>query len=94
MRITTYLTRRLVHGIELPARRHRTGLGEQAQAMLELPDVNANKGLRDRAILALLVGCGEGCSGEGRVLRAVNKGDVVSGDEMMPQAIVARSTLW
>lgn len=39
---------------------------EQAQAMLGLPDVSTVKGLRDRAILAVLLGCGlrrEECAG-------------------------------
>ncbi len=31
---------------------------EQAQALLELPNVSTVKGLRDRAILAILLGCG------------------------------------
>jgi site-specific recombinase XerD len=31
---------------------------EQAERLLELPDSKTNKGLRDRALLALLVGCG------------------------------------
>lgn len=38
----------------------------QAQRMLELPDVTTIKGLRDRAILAVLLGCGlrrEECAG-------------------------------
>ena len=39
---------------------------EQAQQLLELPDVSTVKGLRDRAILAVLLGCGvrrEECAG-------------------------------
>lgn len=39
---------------------------QQAQALLELPDVSTVKGLRDRAILAVLLGCGlrrEECAG-------------------------------
>jgi site-specific recombinase XerD len=39
---------------------------EQAQHLLELPDVSTVKGLRDRAILAVLLGCGlrrEECAG-------------------------------
>lgn len=39
---------------------------EQAQALLELPNVSTLKGLRDRAILAILLGCGlrrEECAG-------------------------------
>src|SRR5579871_4147518 len=31
---------------------------KQAQALLNTPDVTTNKGLRDRAILAVLLGCG------------------------------------
>jgi site-specific recombinase XerD len=31
---------------------------KQAQALLNAPDVSTNKGLRDRAILAVLLGCG------------------------------------
>jgi integrase/recombinase XerD len=31
---------------------------DQAERLLELPDRSTNKGLRDRALLALLVGCG------------------------------------
>src|SRR5207302_483078 len=31
---------------------------EQAERLLELPDRSTRKGLRDRALLALLVGCG------------------------------------
>ena len=39
---------------------------QQAQQLLELPDVTTVKGLRDRAILAILLGCGlrrEECAG-------------------------------
>jgi len=39
---------------------------QQAQTLLELPDVSTVKGLRDRAILAVLLGCGlrrEECAG-------------------------------
>ena len=39
---------------------------EQAQQLLELPDIATIKGLRDRAILAILLGCGlrrEECAG-------------------------------
>jgi integrase len=31
---------------------------KQAQALLNVPDARTNKGLRDRAILAVLLGCG------------------------------------
>src|SRR5262249_44756378 len=31
---------------------------QQAQALLNAPDITTNKGLRDRAILAVLLGCG------------------------------------
>ena len=40
---------------------HRTGnwlTKEQAQKLINLPDIDTTKGLRDRAILAVLIGCG------------------------------------
>ena len=40
---------------------HRTGnwlTKEQAQKLINLPDIETTKGLRDRAILAVLIGCG------------------------------------
>jgi len=111
---------------------------DQAQALLNAPDVSSLKGLRDRAIVAVLLGCGlrrreaaeltfdhvqqrEGrwaivdlvgkrnkvrtvpmpswakaaidtwaqaaAIGEGRIFRAMNKGDRVVSDTMSPQAI-------
>ena len=31
---------------------------KQAQALLDAPDITTRKGLRDRAIIAVLLGCG------------------------------------
>jgi len=45
----------------IPARGTRTGIWltlEQAQALMDAPDRSTIKGLRDRAVLAILLGCG------------------------------------
>lgn len=56
-----------VEGIRKEGKRLGNWLSkEQAQQLLELPDVSTVKGLRDRAILAVLLGCGlrrEECAG-------------------------------
>jgi integrase len=50
---------RAIKGIRHEGTRTGNWLGkQQAQAMLSAPDTRTLKGLRDRAILALLIGCG------------------------------------
>jgi integrase/recombinase XerD len=56
-----------VEGVRTEGKRLGNWLSrDQAQALLQLPDVATNKGIRDRAILAVLLGCGlrrEECAG-------------------------------
>jgi integrase len=48
-----------VEGVRIEGRRLGNWLSKgQAQALLEAPDTSTVKGLRDRAVLAVLVGCG------------------------------------
>ncbi|MCP4541605.1 MAG: tyrosine-type recombinase/integrase [Chloroflexi bacterium] len=65
---------------------------EQAQTLINAPNVETLKGLRDRAILALLIGCGlrrseaAGIS-DGQLFRSIHKGGYVNGESMTAQAV-------